>query len=325
MIMKDQFIPFAELQMLGLSLRFVVRNDIRAITSLIYEVCESEGDTATALTEEDLQNEWEYEGFDPEKDAFVVEDDQGKLAGYAAVYDINSHCELSGDIYVHPDYDVSQVGKALCFAMQKRAEEHALLATNKGSLMRVVVDNRNQEIKQLFIQGGYQAARYHWRMEIDLKEAPQVQSLPDRLLVIPFNWDQHAQAVRNARNAAFAGNWGSHALDLEEFSYYTKENPEYDASLWQVAWDGDQVAGFCINHMRMGIGWIHILGVIPEWRGMGVGFALLQRSFAEFYRRGTHVIGLGVDAANESGATRLYERIGMVVISEFVTLEKRFQ
>jgi ribosomal protein S18 acetylase RimI-like enzyme len=39
--------------------------------------------------------------------------------------------------------------------------------------------------------------------------------------------------------------------------------------------------------------------------------ALLQHSFAEFYRRGMRRVGLGVDAQNLTGALRLYERAGM--------------
>lgn len=39
--------------------------------------------------------------------------------------------------------------------------------------------------------------------------------------------------------------------------------------------------------------------------------ALLYRSFGEFYQRGIFKCGLSVDAANSSGATRLYERAGM--------------
>jgi hypothetical protein len=36
-------------------------------------------------------------------------------------------------------------------------------------------------------------------------------------------------------------------------------------------------------------------------------------------------IGLGVDAANPTGATRLYQRAGMYVASEFLTFEKELR
>ena len=49
---------------------------------------------------------------------------------------------------------------------------------------------------------------------------------------------------------------------------------------------------------------------------------MLHRSFGEFYQRGTKTIGLGVDAANVTGATKLYQKVGMTTVSEFVTMEK---
>jgi len=48
---------------------------------------------------------------------------------------------------------------------------------------------------------------------------------------------------------------------------------------------------------------------------------LLLQSFGEFYRRGTRRVGLGVDAASPTGATRLYERAGMRVSREFAVYE----
>jgi ribosomal protein S18 acetylase RimI-like enzyme len=92
-----------------------------------------------------------------------------------------------------------------------------------------------------------------------------------------------------------------------------------------VAWDGNQIAGFSQNRYRMGIGWIGTLGVRRPWRKIGLGYSLLIHSFGEFYKRGTKTIGLGVDASNPTGATRLYQKAGMHAASEFVTYEKELR
>jgi ribosomal protein S18 acetylase RimI-like enzyme len=75
--------------------------------------------------------------------------------------------------------------------------------------------------------------------------------------------------------------------------------------------------------MKFGGGWVGALGVRKPWRGCGIGMALLRRAFAEFHSRGRAHVGLGVDAANATGATRLYERAGMRVMSEDILFEKR--
>jgi hypothetical protein len=42
----------------------------------------------------------------------------------------------------------------------------------------------------------------------------------------------------------------------------------------------------------------------------------------ELYGRGQRVIGLGVDAENPTGATRLYERAGMRIVGSAALFEK---
>jgi ribosomal protein S18 acetylase RimI-like enzyme len=58
------------------------------------------------------------------------------------------------------------------------------------------------------------------------------------------------------------------------------------------------------------------------WRQRGLGLALLLQSFRAFHERGENRVGLGVDSANETGATRLYERAGMRVVAEDVVWRK---
>ena len=58
------------------------------------------------------------------------------------------------------------------------------------------------------------------------------------------------------------------------------------------------------------------------FESFGIGLALLQTAFEEFRRRGRVRAGLGVDAQNPTGATRLYERAGMRVAWEAVIYQK---
>jgi len=73
---------------------------------------------------------------------------------------------------------------------------------------------------------------------------------------------------------------------------------------------------------RWGTPHVALLGVRERWRRRGLGLALLHRVFGEFYSRGERKVGLGVDAQNPTGATRLYERAGMHVHTEDIVFEK---
>jgi len=310
----------------NLSLRPIRWDDAPAITHLVYEICEAEGDTSVAMTQEDLLNEWKYEGFDPQRDAVVLETDEGSAVAYGALFDVCEHYDLSGDVYVHPNFKTMGIYTDILRALEIRADRHtSQAASHQRVFVRVGMENKDETGQASLTTQGYSPIRYHWRMGIELDTQPLPPNLPAGLEIRPFVKELHAQAVWQARNEAFKDNWGSHVLSFEEFSYYSFENARYDPTLWVVIWDGEEVAGFSINQYRMDIGWIHILGVRPAWRKQGLGLAMLFHSFAEFYRRGTKSIGLGVDASNLSGATRLYQKVGMSIVNEFTMYEKELR
>jgi len=131
--------------------------------------------------------------------------------------------------------------------------------------------------------------------------------------------------VFEAHEEAFSDHWGHTPGTYEKWQLHMTNHEDFDPSLWHIAWDGDQIAGYSLCRYRMGIGWVGTLGVRRAWRKRGLGEALLLHSFGEFHKRGKDVIGLGVDAANPTGATRLYQKAGMKVAAEYVIYEKELR
>ncbi len=68
-------------------------------------------------------------------------------------------------------------------------------------------------------------------------------------------------------------------------------------------------------------GWIHTLGVRKAYRRRGLGQALLLHTFRALQQRGVPAAYLFVDAANKTGATHLYQRVGMRVELEITHYE----
>src|SRR5262249_13870611 len=60
---------------------------------------------------------------------------------------------------------------------------------------------------------------------------------------------------------------------------------------------------------RNGLGAIQNLGIVPEYRGRGLGTALMQQALAGFQRAGFRRGFLEVTAQNSS-AVQLYKRLG---------------
>jgi ribosomal protein S18 acetylase RimI-like enzyme len=68
-------------------------------------------------------------------------------------------------------------------------------------------------------------------------------------------------------------------------------------------------------------GCVDTLGTLREFRGRGLGRALMLTSFAEFHRRGVRKVILGVDVDNSTGAVELYQSLGMKPVIEGLRYE----
>ena len=310
----------------SLQLRSLRRGDAESVAQMIYAACAADGDAILAVSADELRHAWQDPQFDLEKDAFVVETPAGRIVGYADVTNSYEYAVLNMDGNVHPDYKGGGIGTTLLRAVEQRARQ---LMDRAEPGVRVAIKttiNRNDSDGNALHQNeGYQPIRYHWRMEILLNDPPEKPHLPEGIDLRPFVREKHDAAVWQAENEAFRDHPGSHAWALDEWQRERFDDPEFDPSLWAVASAGDEVAGYSLNRYRTGIGWIRSVGVRRPWRGRGVGEALLLHTFGEYYRRGMRTVGLGVNAHNPTGATRLYQKVGMHPASEHITYEKEIR
>ena len=170
----------------------------------------------------------------------------------------------------------------------------------------------------LFRARGYRDVRRFWEMAIDLEAEPTVPELPAPLVLDEFR-EGDERAFHHATNESFEDHWEWSGLPFDE---WWKMRRDDDHSLWFVVRDGEQMAAVARNEARTASGYVGLLGVRRPWRGRGLAKALLYRTFAEFWRRDLTRVTLGVDAESPTGATKLYERVGMRVESETVVFEK---
>jgi len=169
---------------------------------------------------------------------------------------------------------------------------------------------------------GYREVRRFWEMAIDLPEPPLEPVLAAGMRIEVFR-ETEARAFYDALDEAFRDHWEHHPRAFEEWWEEKRTAPDYDPSLWFLVRDGGEIAATVRNDPnRSGGGWVGALGVRARWRGRGLGKALLLHTFRVFFARGTTTVRLGVDAESPTGATRLYESVGMYVDLEQVVYEK---
>ncbi|MGH8911573.1 MAG: GNAT family N-acetyltransferase [Acidimicrobiia bacterium] len=108
------------------------------------------------------------------------------------------------------------------------------------------------------------------------------------------------------------------------------DSPNWDPSLWQIAWTRDHVVGQVrsfidpVENEKFGRlrGWTEDISTAREWRGRGVAGALICSSLQLLAERGMTEAALGVDTENPTGALRLYESLGFVRTRLFGVYEK---
>jgi mycothiol synthase len=218
--------------------------------------------------------------------------------------------------FVHP----GETGRGLGTALVERSEERAReLSLPRIRQWAIAADLRTHA---LFEARGYKEVRRFWEMAIELREPPSGPHIPQGLRIETFR-EEDARAFHAASTEAFAEEWGFVGLPFVEWWEYRSHAEDFDPTLWFLVRSGDEVAAVCrYDANRRGGGFVGMLGVRKSWRKRGLGLALLRHAFGEFYRRGDRRVGLGVDSENPTGATRLYERAGMHVESEFVVRER---
>jgi ribosomal protein S18 acetylase RimI-like enzyme len=171
--------------------------------------------------------------------------------------------------------------------------------------------------ESLFRGRGYREVRRFWEMAIELDEEP-----PEAPADVEPFVEGDAEAFHAALEDSFSEHWEHEPESFEEWWKRQRGRTNFDPSLWFVIRDGDELAGVVRNEARPPDGYVGAIGVRRQWRGRGYGRALLLYSFGEFYRRDLRHVTLGVDASNATGATQLYESVGMHVAEENVVWEK---
>ena len=290
--------------------------DLGRVVELLRTV--EEDDTGEAEWDErQVRGHWDT--IDLARDAWLVELD-GRLAAYADL-EVRPGGRVMADGYVHPELRGRGVGSELL----RLTEDEARART--GSLEgRVYLQNATTAAaEQLYRPRGYETVRRFRRMAVELVSAPDPEPPPGVTLRALQPGEE--PAVHDLLEDAFAEHWEHQRRTFDEYATRTFARDDYDPSLCAVAEADGELAGASLNWWKdVGDwGWIGVIGVTPSFRGRGIGEAIMRWTFAEFVRRGEHRVALGVDAQNETGATRLYERVGMRTLWEAAVWEKELR
>jgi mycothiol synthase len=267
------------------------------------------------FTREWLLQDWRRPRFDVSRDTCVVVAPEGGLAAYVETYDSVPRAEVESAGRVHPDHRGRGIGAFLLGWAEDRAGELA-----QGHRVEIYIDSSGADISAaaLLRSRGFEIVRHFWHMEIELRRAPTPREIAS-VSIDRFEPGNDERDVYDLMTEAFKGHWGYPEESFAEWRRSKMERENYDPDLWWVAPDGRRVVGTLIGNVAKDDmrAWVSELAVARDYRGKGIGTGLLEHAFAGFVNRGMNRVRLNVDSENVTGATKLYERVGMSIVRRF--------
>lgn len=278
--------------------REATEQDVQAVADLCNAFERAVAGEPEILSAEDGLYFWRRES-----EARLVLDGEA-LVGFAFLQRRGEH--YSGDGWVHPDAFGRGVGSAIVEWIETRSRELGASETRIGIL------REDESAACLLRSRSFEPIRSFFRMVVDLAGEPEPPAWPEGFEVSVLAPGEEP-ALHEVLEAAFVDHWGHTYRPFDE--WIASRTLEHDLCFLVRAGD-EVVAGAQCKREMFGMGWVDVLGTRREYRRKGLGDALLRHAFRELYRRGARRVGLGVDAANPTGAAELYERAGMRVVSQ---------
>jgi mycothiol synthase len=303
----------------GIRWRPLTLDDAELVTDLLERVSRRDHPTWSESVEE-VREELEHSWVDPSRDGLIALDGSRTAVAWGLVVmapDPETFVRVFLQGGVDPDHRGRGLGQRLLAWQHDRAR--VMLADSPERMPGWVMSAAAEaapEHAALLVRAGFEPSRYFTTLECDLADAPASPVLPAGVVSVPFSAEL-SEAVRHAKNAAFADHWGSQPVQREQWES-VQSLPSFRPELCRVALVDDEVVGFVITEIneddweRQGArsAYIGLVGTVRTWRGKGLASALLGEVLTAYRDAGLECAVLDVDTENPTGALGVYTRLG---------------
>ncbi len=291
---------------------------------------------------EDITNKYQHlTHCDPYLDVMIAEITH-RMVGYGRVH--WHQLEATGDFiysmewWIRPDCQGRGLEKAFLDRSQERLREivrqhvdnevDRQAAVSCRRLFEVDIRTIQPDLVRLVEEDGFQAVRWYAQMTCsDLQSVPEF-PMPAGLDVHPAK-PEHYRQVWEALLDGFHDDPDYGEPTEDAFTSWLHSS-QFQPDIWQIAWDGNQIAGMVLNYVthdltspsHTEIAWTEDICVGVHWRRRGLARALLAKSMIMFRSMGFTNTSLGVDINNLQRAPELYESLGYQVVSRGARYQK---
>ena len=266
-----------------------------------------------------------FPGREPGLDSPVVELD-GRVVAWGTFFAFPPYSQVFLGTAISPDLDESDhdtcVGLLVDHATRIARDRLASAGIELDPERMLATDAVHSDTRlcDALERRGFTFDRHELEMAIDLDGIEvALAPLPDGVTVRRAHVVDDALVVAAVLREAFLDHHGDTPFTDDVVSESLREEARPGATL--LAEDADGPVAAIIGRDRGEGGYVWAVGVLRRGRRSGLASALLTRAFADFAAGGRTLVTLDVDAESLTGATRVYERLGMrtrVVLDEYV-------
>jgi mycothiol synthase len=299
-------------------LRAPNRDELQAVANVLV-ADELDDGGQVVLGADFIQGAWSRPDFDLKTDAWVAVDGAGTIVGYAQVRRDEPMLVESWGVV-----DPADRGRGIGSSLFGRVEQRAirLLDGQADGRLRHSINASDRAAASMLREQGLRPIRHFWHMQIDLAGPVEAGPAPDGMEITAIDPPGDLPVVHAILVDAFVDDQGHHPESFEAWVEEEATGPRFDPALWLLAKEDGQAVGALTASLSGDRGWVDYLAVLGSHRGRGVGAALLRRSFATLARPGVERVLVNVDAENPTGATDLYERVGMRIVKRWDLWER---
>jgi mycothiol synthase len=287
----------------GLSSRPLQLSDARAV----YEVMAAQElhDVGEVVIEEaDIIGDWQRPSQDVSATTIGVFDGD-RLVAYGEVA-----ATWHGDAAVHPDYRGRGIGTAIAHWTQE-------LARSMGGTVFGMPVPEGSAGDRLLESLGYHVRWHSWVLQLPAGKEIEAQPLPTGYAVRSAVTESDQRAAHEVIEDAFL-EWSERERQtFEDFAARTMLRPGFQPWNLRIVSDAEGVVvGACHVQLADRCGYVNAIAVRKDRRGLGLARSMLVDAFGLARDHGATKSELATDS--RTGALGLYEKVGMVVTSNWV-------
>jgi ribosomal protein S18 acetylase RimI-like enzyme len=254
---------------------------------------------------------------DPSCTYLISFDDEPEFSAVLNLHPDSVKSRYFTDIYAKPELE--NLDSIVLFAIELAESEHPDWKMWPGANF---LDKR---LQSAWTSYGFEFLRRYYTMRMSISEVPTIRKIKGlEIRVIDLANPAEVAIWHKLHQNSFSRHFGFAPRELEKWSELVIDASTDSNGVFIAFKDGEPV-GFCQcndEYAEDNKGNISILGVAQESQGLGIGEALLQTGIVYSASKGYDTLELNVDTGNESGALKLYEKVGFKPESSWIQLHR---